>query len=66
MAEEVRAESVVRRLLDMNISVSTAEPFSTSQYVPHAIRIALGSVSEENLYQALITVRETIEYEQYR
>ncbi|GDX06269.1 PLP-dependent aminotransferase family protein [Buttiauxella sp. A111] len=66
LAEEVRAESVVRRLLDKNISVSTAEPFSTSQNVPHAIRIALGSVSEESLYQALITVRETIEYEQYR
>ncbi|OAT17017.1 GntR family transcriptional regulator/aspartate aminotransferase [Buttiauxella gaviniae ATCC 51604] len=66
LAEEVRAESVVRRLLDKNISISTAEPFSTSQNVPHAIRLALGSVSEENLRQALITVRETIEYEQYR
>lgn len=66
LAEEVRAESVVRSLLEKHISISTAEPFSTSQNVPHAIRIALGSVSEDLLYQALITVRETIEYEQYR
>lgn len=66
LPEEVRAESVVRRLMDKNISISTAEPFSTSQNVPHAIRLALGSVSEVNLRQALITVRETIEYEQYR
>lgn len=66
LPEEVRAESVVRRLMEKNISISTAEPFSTSQNVPHAIRLALGSVSEVNLRQALITVRETIEYEQYR
>jgi DNA-binding transcriptional MocR family regulator len=66
LTEEVRAESVVRRLLDKNISISTAAPFSTSQYTPHAIRLALGSVSEENLRQVLITIRETIEYEQYR
>ncbi|AYN25931.1 PLP-dependent aminotransferase family protein [Buttiauxella sp. 3AFRM03] len=66
LPEEVRAESVVRRLMDKNISISTAEPFSTSQNIPHAIRLALGSVSEVNLRQALITVRETIEYEQYR
>lgn len=66
LAEEVRAESVVRSLLEKNISTSTAEPFTASQNVPHAIRLALGSVSEDLLYQALNTVRETIEYEQYR
>lgn len=60
---EIRAERIVHRLLQQQISVSTAEPFSTSQNVPHAIRLALGSVSMDKLRLALIAVKKTIDYE---
>ncbi|MEH0885375.1 PLP-dependent aminotransferase family protein [Enterobacter sp. UNJFSC 003] len=60
---EIRAERVLHRLLEQQISVSSAEPFSTSPNVPHAIRLALGSVSIDNLRLALTAVKETIEYE---
>ncbi|MEQ4453190.1 PLP-dependent aminotransferase family protein [Kosakonia sp. YIM B13605] len=63
LTEAVRAERVVRKLLAHNISLSTAEPFCTTDNVPHALRLALGSVSLANLRQALITVRQTIDYE---
>lgn len=62
LPDEVRADAVVRRLMDQRISVSAAEPFSTTQNVPHAIRLALGSVSLAALTQALVAVRETIAY----
>lgn len=60
--ENIRAESVVSALLKERISVSTAEPFCTSLYIPHAIRLALGSVSMANLETGLKTVRDVIEY----
>lgn len=60
---EVRAESLVHRLMQQNISVSTAEPFSTSHSVPHAIRLALGSVNMDQLSDALTEIKEAIEYE---
>lgn len=52
--------------MDNHISVSTAEPFSTSGTVPQAIRIALGSVTIENLGHALLQVRAAVELEQSR
>ncbi|MGD8106399.1 PLP-dependent aminotransferase family protein [Pantoea sp. FN0302] len=60
---EIRAERIVNRLMQQQISVSTAEPFSTSQNVPHAIRLALGSVTLDKLRLALSAVKQTIEYE---
>ncbi|WP_337014878.1 aminotransferase-like domain-containing protein [Leclercia sp. AS011] len=66
LADEARADRVVRELMDNNVSVSTAEPFSTSGTVPQAIRIALGSVTMEDLRQALVQVRAAIELEQSR
>lgn len=65
LAEGARADRVVKALLESHISVSTAEPFSVSASVPQAIRIALGSVSIDNLRSALVKVREVIEFEQY-
>ena len=53
----------MHRLLEQQISVSTAEPFSTSQNVPHAIRLALGSVGMDKLRLAFIAVKKTIDYE---
>jgi len=42
------------------ISVSTAEPFATSKHVPHALRLALGSVGLQSLRSALLTVRRVV------
>jgi len=62
LQEEVRADRVVSALLKENISLTTAEPFSTSHHTPHALRMAIGSVDIDTLKKAVITVRETIEY----
>lgn len=61
LPEEVRADQIVMALLREKIAVSNAEPFATSDAVPHAIRIALGSVPFNPLNDALIKVRVTIE-----
>jgi len=66
LVDDARADRVVKALMDNHISVSTAEPFSTSGTVPQAIRIALGSVTMETLRQALSQVRAAIELEQSR
>jgi DNA-binding transcriptional MocR family regulator len=60
LAEEVRADLVVSELMAHQISVSTAEPFSAAAQVPHAIRLALGSVDLGTLRKALIIVRQVI------
>lgn len=60
LPEEVRADQVVMQLLQANISVSTAEPFATTDHVPHAIRIALGTVDIKMLKTALIQVKQAI------
>jgi DNA-binding transcriptional MocR family regulator len=52
-------------LLRERISVSTAHPFSTSAHVPHAIRLALGSVSLATLKQSLETVARVIADQTY-
>ncbi|EGT5713653.1 GntR family transcriptional regulator, partial [Cronobacter dublinensis subsp. dublinensis] len=64
LAEGVRAEQVAQKLLQKKISVSTAAPFSTSPHIPHAIRLALGSLQPQTLRQALETIRETTLYEE--
>lgn len=61
LTEEGRADRVVRELLERRISVSTAVPFATTPHVPHAIRIALGSVDLDTLQVALATVRRVVE-----
>jgi DNA-binding transcriptional MocR family regulator len=61
LPEETRADRVTMALLQENIAVSTAEPFATSEQIPHAIRLALGSVKLEVLEVALKTVRRVIE-----
>lgn len=62
LPEEVRAEAVAKMLLDKGISVSTAAPFATSHIVPHAIRLALGSVEISILENALEMVKSAINY----
>ncbi|MFC0228917.1 aminotransferase-like domain-containing protein [Serratia aquatilis] len=60
LADEVRADQVVMALQEKLVSVSTAEPFATSKHVPHAIRLALGSLDLPTLRKALATVRHVI------
>jgi DNA-binding transcriptional MocR family regulator len=60
LPEEVRADQVAAGLYRANIAVSTAEPFAAGNHVPHAIRLALGSVGPEVLQLALGKVREVI------
>ena len=62
LQDEVRADRVVNALLKENISLTTAEPFSTSIHTPHALRMAIGSVDIDTLKSAASKVRETIEY----
>jgi DNA-binding transcriptional MocR family regulator len=65
MPEEARADQVAAALLRQRISVSTAEPFSTSKDSPHAIRVALGSVPVDVLRSALHKVKHTVEAHRY-
>lgn len=60
LPEEVRADQVALALLQENVSVSTAEPFVGAGPVPHAIRLALGSVDLADLGVALAKVRQVI------
>jgi len=65
LPEEVRADKIVMELLRLNISVSTAEPFATTDHVPHALRLALGSVKLDKLQDALQSVRQVIDNYSY-
>ena len=60
LAEDARADQVAMTLQRAGISVSTAEPFAVSAQVPHALRLALGSVPMAALREALVTVRKVV------
>jgi DNA-binding transcriptional MocR family regulator len=60
LPEEVRADQVAMALMRERISVLTAEPFATSVHLPHAIRLALGSVALDALREALEKVKRVI------
>jgi DNA-binding transcriptional MocR family regulator len=61
LAEDARADQVAAALMRENISVSTAEPFAVSAQVPHAIRLALGSVDMDTLRTALTKVKWVVQ-----
>lgn len=61
LPDEVRADRVAMALMAERVSVSTAEPFATSAQVPHALRLALGSVALDPLRDALAQVRRVID-----
>jgi DNA-binding transcriptional MocR family regulator len=65
LAEELRADKVAMALAAQRISVSTAEPFATGAQVPHALRLALGSVELDALRDALGKVRRVINEQAY-
>lgn len=60
LPEDVRTDQIVVELMHEQVSVTSAEPFVVSMHVPHAIRLALGSVGMDELREALIKVRKTI------
>lgn len=65
LADEVRADRIAMALMREGIAVSTAEPFSTSVHVPHAIRLALGSVDLNTLREALVKVKRVVDQYDY-
>ncbi len=65
LPEEVRADAIAKALMHERISVSTAHPFATSKQVPHAIRLALGSVGLDTLRQSLQTVARVVADQAY-
>ena len=58
---EARADQVAAALMRETVSVSTAEPFATTNNPPHAIRLALGSVNLDVLAQSLDKVKRVID-----
>jgi DNA-binding transcriptional MocR family regulator len=57
LPDDARADRLTATLARHHISVSTAEPFSTSAHTPQAIRLALGSTDLHSLRTTLRTVR---------
>lgn len=60
LAEDARADQVAMTLQRDGVCVSTAEPFAVSAQVPHALRLALGSVTMAQLREALMKVRKVV------
>ncbi|MFD5977472.1 aminotransferase-like domain-containing protein [Streptomyces bacillaris] len=57
LPDDARADRLTATLARQHISVTTAEPFTTSTHTPQAIRLALGSTDLDSLQTALRTVR---------
>lgn len=59
--EDARADLITAALKREQVAVSTAEPFAVSSHVPHALRLALGSVDLATLRQALEKVKWVVQ-----
>ena len=57
LPDDARADRLTAALARQHISVSTAEPFTTSMHTPQALRLALGSTDLDRLRSTLRTVR---------
>jgi DNA-binding transcriptional MocR family regulator len=66
LAQDARPDRIAAALADRRVAVSTAEPFATTTTVPHALRLALGSVGIPELRDALHAVREEAERDPFR
>lgn len=60
LPEGLRADSAAAALARQGVMVTTAEAFATTRHVPHALRIALGSVPLDALEGALEKVRDVV------
>jgi DNA-binding transcriptional MocR family regulator len=63
LPEDVRSDLLIKALLDLNISVSNAEPYATTEHTPQAVRLALASVEISKLESTLTLIKETIEFQ---
>jgi DNA-binding transcriptional MocR family regulator len=61
LGADTRPDRIAAALARRRVAVSTAEPFATTPAVPHALRLALGSVGLAELRTALEAVREEVE-----
>jgi DNA-binding transcriptional MocR family regulator len=60
LGEDQRADRVSVELRRRGIAVATADAFATTAHVPHAVRIAMGSVTRRVLKEALVAVGDVI------
>jgi DNA-binding transcriptional MocR family regulator len=60
LPEGLRADAVVAALEGQGVRVTSAEPFACTAHVPHALRVALGSIDLATLRLALGKIREAI------
>lgn len=60
LAEGLRADGVVAELARQGVLVTNAEPFAATAHVPHALRLAIGSIAPDALEAALLKVRHTL------
>lgn len=60
LPEGLRADAVVAALEGQGVRVTSAEPFACTAHVPHALRVALGSIDLATLRIALGKIREAI------
>ena len=58
LPDDARADRLTATLARHRISVTTAEPFTTTTHTPQAIRLALGSTNLDTLQSTLRTVRQ--------
>ncbi|MGE7386466.1 PLP-dependent aminotransferase family protein [Streptomyces sp. NPDC004126] len=65
LPDDARADRLTATLARRHISVTTAEPFTTSTHTPQAIRLALGSTDLDGLRSALRTVRRVATEDAY-
>ncbi|MET7758191.1 PLP-dependent aminotransferase family protein [Streptomyces sp. NPDC005389] len=60
LPDDARADRLTATLARQRISVSTAEPYTTSTHTPQALRLALGSADPDRLRATLRTVRQVV------
>jgi DNA-binding transcriptional MocR family regulator len=66
LPQDARPDRIAAALASRRIAVSTAEPFATTATMPHALRLALGSVGVRELRSALQAVREEVDRDPFR
>ncbi|HWD82458.1 MAG TPA: PLP-dependent aminotransferase family protein [Kribbella sp.] len=65
LPHDARPDRISASLAGKGIAVSTAAPFAATPTVPHALRLALGSVPVGDLRTSLRTVREEAELDPF-
>ncbi|NUR99121.1 MAG: PLP-dependent aminotransferase family protein [Kribbellaceae bacterium] len=66
LPQDARPDRITTTLAAKGIAVSTAAPFAATSTVPHALRLALGSVRLPDLRTSVQTVREVAELDASR